>query len=66
MKLGLIGLGNMGHHFGSRFLAAGHELVVYDNHPQALERLKQKGARVAVSAQAMADMKVWAQRSYRV
>lgn len=55
MKLGLIGLGNMGHHFGNRFLAAGHELVVYDNHPSALERLKQKGARVAASAQAMAD-----------
>jgi 3-hydroxyisobutyrate dehydrogenase len=55
MKLGLIGLGNMGHHFGNRFLAAGHELVVYDNNAQALERLKQKGARVAPSAQAMAD-----------
>lgn len=47
MKLGLIGLGNMGRHFGNRFLAAGHELVVFDNNPQALERLKQKGARVA-------------------
>ena len=55
MKLGLIGLGNMGHHFGNRFLAAGHDLVVFDNNPQALERLKQKGARVAASAQAMAD-----------
>ena len=31
MKLGLIGLGNMGHHFGNRFLAAGHDLVVFDN-----------------------------------
>jgi len=55
MKLGLIGLGNMGHHFGSRYLAAGHELIVFDNNPQALVRLTQKGARVAESAQAMAD-----------
>ena len=55
MKLGLIGLGNMGHHFGNRFLLTGHELVVFDNNPQALERLKQKGARAAESAQAMAD-----------
>ena len=55
MKLGLIGLGNMGHQFGNRFLAAGHELVVFDNNPQALARLQQKGARVAASAQAMAD-----------
>ena len=55
MKLGLIGLGNMGHHFGNRFLAAGHELVVFDNNSQALARLQQKGARVAESAQAMAD-----------
>ena len=38
MKLGLIGLGNMGSHFGSRFLAAGHELVVYDTNPEALDR----------------------------
>ena len=28
---------------------------MFDNNPQALERLKQKGARVAASAQAMAD-----------
>lgn len=55
MKLGLIGLGNMGHHFGNRFLLTGHELVVFDNNPQALERLKLKGARAAESAQAMAD-----------
>ena len=55
MKLGLIGLGNMGHHFGNRFLAAGHDLIVFDNNPQALARLQQKGARIAASAQAMAD-----------
>ena len=55
MKLGLIGLGNMGRHFGNRFLAAGHELVVYDNNPDALERLRKNGARVAASAQTMAD-----------
>ena len=55
MKVGLIGLGNMGYHFGSRFLAAGHDLVVFDNSPAALERLREKGAKVASSPRALAD-----------
>lgn len=55
MKVGLIGLGNMGYHFGSRLLAAGHDLVVFDNSPAALERLREKGAKVATSPRALAD-----------
>ena len=55
MKVGLIGLGNMGYHFGSRLLAAGHDLVVFDNSPAALERLREKGAKVAASPRALAD-----------
>ncbi|CAN5740674.1 NAD(P)-dependent oxidoreductase [soil metagenome] len=47
MKLGLIGLGNIGGHFGTRLLAAGHELVVYDRSPAALERMVAKGAKAA-------------------
>lgn len=55
MKVGLIGLGNMGYHFGSRLLAAGHDLVVFDNSPAALDRLREKGAKVATSPRALAD-----------
>ena len=40
MKVGLIGLGNMGYHFGTRLLAAGHQLVVFDNSETALTRLR--------------------------
>ncbi|HVZ02089.1 MAG TPA: NAD(P)-dependent oxidoreductase [Dongiaceae bacterium] len=47
MKVGLIGLGNMGVHFGSRLLAAGHGLVVHDTRPEATARLVEKGATAA-------------------
>lgn len=53
-RLGLIGLGNIGVHFGTRLLAAGHELVVYDRDPAALDRLVVKGARAASNSRALA------------
>lgn len=55
MKIGLIGLGNMGFHFGTRLLAAGHDLVVFDNNASARARLEQQGAHVASSPRDMAD-----------
>lgn len=55
MKFGLIGLGNMGFHFGSRFLAVGHDLTVFDTNPIALERLIAKGAHVVSSPKELAD-----------
>ncbi len=55
MKIGLIGLGNMGYHFGSRLLAAGQELIVFDTNPAALARLQQQGAQVAGNPRALAD-----------
>ena len=55
MKLGLIGLGNMGFHFGTRLAAAGLDPVVFDVNPQALARVAGNGARVAASARALAD-----------
>ncbi len=54
-SIGLIGLGNIGVHFGTRLLAAGHELVVYDRDPAALDRLVAKGARAADSARGLAS-----------
>ena len=50
MKLGLIGLGNMGVHFGTRLLAAGYDLTVFDINPAMVERLQEKGAKVAQSS----------------
>lgn len=50
MKIGLIGVGNIGMHFAARFLAAGHELVVHDRSATAQERLAAKGATIAASA----------------
>jgi len=55
MKVGLIGLGNMGYHFGTRLLAAGQDLVVFDTNPAALSRLEQQGAQVAAHPRALAD-----------
>lgn len=55
MKIGLIGLGNIGVHFATRLLAAGHELLVHDRSPEALERIVAKGGRAVASARAMAD-----------
>lgn len=55
MKLGLIGLGNMGVHFGSRLLAAQYDLTVFDINPAMVKRLADKGAKVAQSPVEMAN-----------
>lgn len=55
MKIGLIGLGNMGFHFGTRLLAAGQDLIVYDSNPQAVARLQEKGAELADNPHDMAE-----------
>lgn len=54
-RLGLIGLGNIGVHFGTRLLAAGHDLVVFDLDSAAVERLVAKGAVAASSAHDLAS-----------
>lgn len=55
MNIGLIGLGNIGVHFGTRLLAAGHELLVHDRSAEALARLVAKGAKACASAKEMAS-----------
>lgn len=55
MAVGLIGLGNIGCHFASRLLAAGHELIVHDRSPEAQGRLTALGAKAAASARDVAD-----------
>lgn len=50
MKVGLIGVGNIGQHFAARILAAGKALVVFDLSKEALKRCEQQGAEIADSA----------------
>jgi 6-phosphogluconate dehydrogenase len=45
MQLGLIGLGRMGADMVRRLLQGGHDLVVYDVNPEAVDRLQREGAR---------------------
>lgn len=54
MKLGLIGVGNIGQHFAHRLLAAGHQLIVHDQSRQAQERIVARGAIGADSVEALA------------
>jgi 6-phosphogluconate dehydrogenase len=44
MELGMIGLGRMGSNLVKRLMRAGHECVVYDIKPQAVDRAAQSGA----------------------
>jgi 3-hydroxyisobutyrate dehydrogenase len=55
MKIGLIGLGNIGVHFGTRLVAAGHEVLVHDRSAAAVERLVGRGAQAVASAKEMAS-----------
>lgn len=49
MELGMIGLGRMGANMVERLTAAGHQLVVYDQQPAAVERVSKGGAKGASS-----------------
>ena len=47
MKVGLIGLGNMGSGMAANLLKAGHDLTVYNRTPDKLKTLVQQGAHSA-------------------
>jgi len=49
MKIGFIGLGNMGLPMASNILKAGHQLVAFDLSESATHQLKQLGAEIATS-----------------
>ena len=49
MKIGFVGLGNMGNPMARNLLKAGHQLLVYDILPAAVEKLTQAGAKGALS-----------------
>src|ERR1700678_2297747 len=49
MQLGMIGLGRMGSFIVQRLLKAGHECVVYNKRPDAMQGLVDKGAKASTS-----------------
>jgi 3-hydroxyisobutyrate dehydrogenase-like beta-hydroxyacid dehydrogenase len=49
MRIGFIGLGNMGAGMAANLLAAGHEVVAYNRSPDKVEALVAKGAAAAVT-----------------
>ena len=44
MEMGMIGLGRMGTNMVRRLQGAGHQCVVYDLHPEAVQALVKEGA----------------------
>lgn len=50
MKIGFIGLGRMGRAIATRFLAAGHDLTVFNRSPEKTKDLAAAGAQVAPNA----------------
>ena len=64
MQIGMIGLGRMGANMARRLMQAGHDCVVHDLHPEAVEGLVAEGALGAASleelvAQLAAPRTVW-------
>jgi 2-hydroxy-3-oxopropionate reductase len=53
--IGLIGLGIMGKPMARNLLKAGHELIVYDIVPQAIDEIMSEGAKGARSAKEVAE-----------
>ncbi|WP_085316838.1 3-hydroxyisobutyrate dehydrogenase [Derxia lacustris] len=58
MKIGFLGLGNMGGPMARNLLKAGHELVVFDVQAEAVAALVQAGAQAGASPGAIAASKV--------
>jgi len=55
MEVGFIGLGHMGFPMARRLIHEGHDVVAFDTHDPALERVVALGARRAASAREVAD-----------
>jgi 3-hydroxyisobutyrate dehydrogenase-like beta-hydroxyacid dehydrogenase len=58
MRIGFIGLGQMGRAMAGRLIDAGHELVVYNRGAEAAQSLRTKGAQVAATPAAALDVEV--------
>lgn len=58
MKIGFMGLGQMGRSMAGRLLDAGHELVVYNRTAAAAGSLRSRGARVAAAPADLLDAQI--------
>ena len=58
MKIGFIGLGQMGQRMAARLLEQGHELVVWNRTPSATQTLQEAGASVAARPEETLDTEV--------
>lgn len=58
MKIGFVGLGQMGQGMAGRLLEARHELAVYNRTSAAAEPLREKGARVARHPSELLDTEI--------
>jgi 2-hydroxymethylglutarate dehydrogenase len=56
MKIGFIGIGQMGRHMARRILEAGYDLTVYDVDKKAAVSLLEKGAKWADTPKTMAEL----------
>ncbi|OBK26830.1 oxidoreductase [Mycobacterium asiaticum] len=56
MRIGFIGLGNMGFPMARRLVERDHDLVAFDTNPSALQRIVALGASAASSAKEVADL----------
>jgi len=52
LRIGLIGVGSMGHHFANRFLDHGYDMVIYDKIDKALDPYKGKERVIIASSPA--------------
>ena len=53
--IGFIGLGNMGNPMAARLLAAGYQLIVFDNREKAVSTMVDRGAKSAQSPESVAS-----------
>jgi 3-hydroxyisobutyrate dehydrogenase len=56
MKIGFVGVGNIGHHLAASLLRAGFEVTVFDLDKSAIDRLVALGARAANSPSEVASL----------
>ncbi len=54
MKIGFIGLGHMGSYMAANLIKAGHEVTVFDLNTEAMNKLGEQGAMLAISIGAAA------------
>ena len=55
MKIGFIGLGIMGRPMSKNLLKAGHELLVFDHHPESMADVAAQGAAIAADSAQIAQ-----------